>query len=52
MTYPDIVALFDKHERQTAFLLGHAYPDLTVHEKTMVQINHAFLDTAFACIDP
>ncbi len=51
MTYPDVVSLLDEHEWQTAFLLGHTNPNLTVHEKTMMQIDHSFLSAAFACID-
>jgi hypothetical protein len=49
-TYPNIVSLLHQLERQASLLICEAYPDLAVHEQTMVHINDILLDAIPAIV--
>lgn len=51
ITKPDIVALLHELEWQASLFLGHAYPDLTVHEQAVMEIHHSLFHAAFSSID-
>lgn len=51
MTYPNIVAFFDQHEREASLFFREAYPDLAVHHQTMMKVDNFLLHTLYASID-
>lgn len=50
-TYPDVIALLDKHKRQTSLLFSQADPNLAIHHQAMMQIRDFLLDTVRSTVD-
>lgn len=50
VTQPNVVTSFNKFEREAPIFFRSAYPNLAIHEKTMMEIDDFFRDASGAPI--
>lgn len=50
-TYPDIIASLDQFKRQTSMPVRKTDPNLGIHEKAMVHVNHLLVQACRSRVD-